>query len=149
LSNYFYYIIFYVIIILFYKNIFPPKADPPRAEINFNFMPDEIKTTNNQTGTDPDVEANKTAAALSYLWILCLIPLLTKKDSKFAQFHAKQGLVLFGIELIASILFWFPVFGQLLSIVLVIVSVIGIIKAYNGEWYKMPYIYDWSLKIKL
>jgi uncharacterized membrane protein len=112
-------------------------------------MPDEIKTTNDQPGTDPDVETNKAVAALSYLWILCLIPLLTKKDSKFAQFHAKQGLVLFGIELIASIVFWFPVFGQLVSIVLVIVSVIGIIKAYNGEWYKIPYIYDWSQKIKI
>jgi uncharacterized membrane protein len=105
--------------------------------------------TNNTATTDPDVEANKTLAAISYLWILCLIPLLTKQDSKFAQFHAKQGLVLFGIELVASILFWFPVFGQLISIALVIVSIIGIIKAYNGEWYKMPYIYDWSQKINL
>ena len=115
-------------------------------------MPDEIKTTNNQTVSDPDVEANKILAAISYLWILCLIPLLTKKDSKFAQFHAKQGLVLFGIELIAyvlSLLFYFLFIGQLISIALVVISIIGIIKAYNGEWYKMPYIYDWSQKIKI
>jgi uncharacterized membrane protein len=108
------------------------------------------KTQSRQGGTkDPDVEANKTIAALSYLWILCLVPLLGKKDSKFAQFHAKQGLILFIIELIGSLVFWFPLFGQLLMLALVIVSVMGIIKALNGEWWKIPFIYDWSKKINL
>jgi hypothetical protein len=39
---------------------------------------------------DPkDVADNKLVAALSYIWILFLIPLLAKRDSKFCQFHAK------------------------------------------------------------
>ena len=37
---------------------------------------------------------NKIIAALSYIGILCLIPLLAKKDSKFAQEHGKQGLIM-------------------------------------------------------
>ncbi len=98
---------------------------------------------------DKDVEVNKTIAALSYAWILCLVPLLTKRGSKFAQFHAKQGLVLFIVEIIASLVFWFPVFGQLLMLALVVVSVMGIIKALNGEWWEVPYIYEWSKKINL
>lgn len=98
---------------------------------------------------DKDVEANKIIAAFSYAWILCLVPLLAKKNSKFAQFHAKQGLVLFIVEIIASLIFWFPVFGQLLMLALVIVSVMGIIKALNGEWWEIPYIYEWSKKINL
>ena len=98
---------------------------------------------------DKDVEANKGIAALSYVWILCLVPLLGKRNSKFAQFHAKQGLTLFIIEIIASFLMWFPVLGQLLILILVVVSVIGIIKALNGEWWKMPYVHEWSKKINL
>lgn len=102
-----------------------------------------------KTAKDPDVEKNKNMAALSYIWILCLVPLLLKKDSKFAQFHAKQGLVLFIIELIAGLLVWFPLFGQLLMLALIVIAVMGVIKALNGEWWKMPIIYEWSKKINL
>lgn len=98
---------------------------------------------------DPDVEANKMIAALSYVWILFLVPLLGKRDSKFAQFHAKQGLILFIIELLAGLIMWFPVFGQLLMLALIIVAVVGIIKALNGEWWEIPYVYEWSKKINL
>ena len=99
--------------------------------------------------SDKDIEKNKAIAALSYAWILCLVPLLGKRDSKFAQFHAKQGLVLFIIEIIASLLMWFPIFGQLLMLLLVVVAVMGIIKTLNGEWWKIPYVYSWSKKINL
>ncbi|MFH0923794.1 MAG: DUF4870 domain-containing protein [Candidatus Falkowbacteria bacterium] len=105
------------------------------------------KTTTNLK--DPDIEANKTLAALSYAWILCLVPLLGRRDSKFAQFHAKQGLVLFIIEIIAGLIFWVPLFGQLLMLAIAVVAVMGIIKALNGEWWKIPYIYEWSKKINL
>ncbi len=96
---------------------------------------------------DADIAANKTVAALSYAWILCLVPLLGKRKSKFAQFHAKQGLILFAIELAAGLVSWFPVFGQLLILALVVISVMGIIKTLNGEWWKVPFIYEWSKKI--
>jgi len=108
-------------------------------------MPEEIKSAS----SNHDIERNKTVAALSYAWILFLVPLLGKRNSKFAQFHAKQGLVLFVVELAASLLMWFPFFGQLLMLALVVVSVMGIIKALNGEWWKIPYLYDWSKKFNL
>ena len=108
-------------------------------------MPEEKKSS----ADDKDIQENKTIAALAYVWILCLVPLLGKRHSKFAQFHAKQGFILFIIELIASLVIWFPVFGQLLILVLVVVSVMGIVKTLNGEWWKIPYLYDWSKKINL
>ncbi|OGF26212.1 hypothetical protein A2331_02060 [Candidatus Falkowbacteria bacterium RIFOXYB2_FULL_34_18] len=112
-------------------------------------MPKEKKSTKIVDIKEQDVEENKTVAALSYAWILCLVPLLGKRNSKFAQFHAKQGLVLFAIELGASLVVWFPFFGQLLMLMLTVVAVMGIIKALNGEWWKIPYIYEWSKKINL
>ena len=103
----------------------------------------KIKTS--PTADERDAEDNKTVAVLSYFWILFLIPLLTKKDSKFCQFHAKQGLILF----IVSLIVWFPIVGQLVSLVLLLICVIGIVKTYNGEYWKIPYIHDWSKKIKI
>ena len=93
-----------------------------------------------------DIEKNKSVAVLSYLWILCLLPLLTKKRSKFVQFHAKQGFILFVLE---SLLCWFPFFGQLLMLCFFVVSIVAIVKTLNGEYWKIPYIYDWSKKVNL
>lgn len=94
---------------------------------------------------DVDVEKNMTTAALSYAWILCLIPLLGKKKSKFSQFHARQGLVLLGLSIFTIV----PFFGQLLMLAIIAISVTGIVKALNGEWWKIPVIYDWSKKINI
>lgn len=109
----------------------------------------EAKNSGSGSSDSQDVEENKTIAALSYVWILFLVPLLGKRKSKYAQFHAKQGFVLFVIELVASLFMWFPIFGQLLMLALLIVAVMGFVKALNGEWWKIPYIYEWSKKIKL
>lgn len=103
--------------------------------------------TNVNSSKDLDVEINKNIAALSYVWILCFIPFLLKRDSEFVQFHAKQGLVLFIVELLASLLIWFPFFGPLLMLVLVIISVMAIVKTLNGERWEIPFVYEQSKKI--
>lgn len=92
-----------------------------------------------------DVEINKAVAALSYIWILFLIPLLLKRKSEFAQFHAKQGMVMFLLSLLTII----PLFGQLLFFVLLIVSVVSIVKVVNGEWWEIPFVYEWSKKFNI
>ena len=40
-------------------------------------------------------------------------------------------------------------FHFLLMLALIVISVMGIIKTYNGEWWKIPFIYEWSKKINL
>lgn len=92
-----------------------------------------------------DAENNKHAAVLSYVWILFLIPLMMKRNSKFCQLHAKQGLVLF----IASLVAWFPFFGWIIGIAVLITSLVGILKVLNGEYWKIPYVHEWSEKIKI
>jgi uncharacterized membrane protein len=98
-----------------------------------------------QTASAKDAQDNKYAAVLSYVWILFLIPLLTKKDSKFCQFHAKQGLILFIISLVS----WFPFFGWIIGIAVLIVDIMAILKVLNGESWKIPYISGWAEKIKI
>jgi len=85
-----------------------------------------------------DINQNKHAAALSYIWVLCLIPLLFKRKSKFAQFHAKQGLVLFIIEIFGFILFLLPIIGQILFIMVIVYSIIGVKKSLDGKYWSMP-----------
>lgn len=92
-----------------------------------------------------DANENKYIAILSYIWILFLIPLLLRRDSKFCQLHAKQGMILF----IASLLSWFPIIGQILGIAILIISLIGILKVSSGEYWKIPYIHEWSEKFKM
>src|SRR6056297_1550345 len=101
--------------------------------------------TNSKNSKKLDVELNKAVSALSYLWILFLVPLLLKRDSEFAQFHAKQGLILFIISFLTII----PFIGWILSLVLIIVAVISIVKTLNGEWFKIPFVYEWSEKFNL
>ena len=100
-----------------------------------------------------DIEENKVIAAISYIFLLCLIPLLTKKQSKFAQFHAKQGLIITIIWFVIWIIGIIPVLGWILSftadISLLVISVIGIIKTLDGEYWKIPYIYTLSKKVNL
>lgn len=89
-------------------------------------------------------QESKLLAAVSYFWILSIIILLVKKDSKFVQFHAKQGFILF----IASIIFWFiPILGWILNLVIVVGVILGFIKALSGEYWRVPLIHGISQKI--
>ena len=65
----------------------------------------EVLNTEDTTGEyDPkDINDNKGISVLSYLGIFVLVPLLTKKDSKFAQFHARQGVTLLAVDIAYAI----------------------------------------------
>ena len=41
-----------------------------------------------------DVSANKGIAWLAYMGLLLLIPMLAKKDSKYCEYHVRQGVTL-------------------------------------------------------
>ncbi|OGF30030.1 hypothetical protein A2223_02490 [Candidatus Falkowbacteria bacterium RIFOXYA2_FULL_35_8] len=107
----------------------------------------------NQTFEKNDIEENKAIAAIGYLGILCLVPLLLAKKSKFAQFHGKQALVLFIAEVIVSFVNIIPVLGQIIWVIalvyFLIMTVTGIIKAMNGESWEMPILGKYTSKIDL
>jgi uncharacterized membrane protein len=96
-----------------------------------------------------DVQENKSIALLSYISILFLIPLLSKKDSTFCQFHAKQGLVLFIVEVIGWFLTPFFGLGVLVNLVALILLIVGIVNVLNGEMKKLPLIGDFADKFNL
>ncbi|MDD5439310.1 MAG: hypothetical protein PHS37_03895 [Candidatus Omnitrophica bacterium] len=100
-----------------------------------------------------EISEGKIYAVLGYLSILCFIPLLTKKDNKFALFHAKQGLVLFIGELALWIIGLVPVLGWFIGyiglFIFGIISLVGVIQALMGAYWKIPIVADYAEKIKL
>ena len=96
---------------------------------------------------------------LSYLWFLCLVPLLTKKDDPEVQWHAKNGLGLALAITAIDCVFWifghfFPLLGCMVSIVpcvagigYLVVSILAIMKAVNGQRMRIPMITDMAEKM--
>lgn len=102
---------------------------------------------------DPDIQDAKFFAAMGYFSFLCFVPLVLKKESKFAQFHGKQALVLFIMESAAGILSLVPVVGDLVSrfafVVFGILSIVAILKVLMGECWEMPVIHDIANRVTL
>lgn len=96
-----------------------------------------------------DVEDHRIVACLSYIGILCVIPLLGSRQSRFAQEHAKQGLILCVAWIAGSFIFWVPLFGWAAMVVVFAVNVIALIKCADGKFWEIPYVGQYRDKVKL
>jgi len=100
--------------------------------------------------------------------ILAIIFLVTEKENRFVKFHAVQSLFLAGLQIVVGIVIgilglilslalnafdmswmaWILILGLrfILLIVFLILWIMGGIKAYGGQWYKLPIIgnFAWS-----
>lgn len=88
--------------------------------------------------SESDIKENKVVAAIGYLSILFLVPLLLKKDSPFAQYHAKQGLYLFIIFFVGQVIFWFPIFGWGLFLFFLVVNIYAFFQTLAGKSWPVP-----------
>lgn len=111
---------------------------------------DKLTNTKDHTAEfdQADIDANKGMSILAYIGILFLVPLLACKESKFAKFHANQGLILFIIDIIAGaiiatigqiiIIGWIIDLALGLSILACII--LGIINTSNGKAKELPFV---------
>ena len=88
-----------------------------------------------------DITDNKVMAVLAYIGILFLIPLLAAPNSRFARFHANQGLVLF----LGLIPFVGWIISGAIGIVCLAFMIIGIVNAANGKAKELPLIGSFKL----
>ncbi len=96
---------------------------------------------------------------LSYLWLLALVPLLTEKEDKEVQWHAKHGIVL----MVAELILWVAVniitiplgafLGCLFALVIpflflgeVILHILCIVKGINGQRLIIPGVSQYADK---
>ena len=119
---------------------------------------ENLNNTADYTNTfDPaDIQQNKLMGVLAYLSWLVLIPIFAAPKSKFARFHANQGLVLaivhtawiilstileFILTIINGYLGWiFGIIFTLLGLVFIVPLILGIINASNGRAKELPLI---------
>ncbi|TBL69940.1 DUF4870 domain-containing protein [Paenibacillus thalictri] len=91
-----------------------------------------------------DIDKNKGIAILSY--IIFFIPLLAARDSKYAMYHANQGLLLFLAAIVINIVgAIIPLLGWLIitpigNLAVLVFAVLGIINAAKGELKPLPLI---------
>jgi len=97
-------------------------------------------------------EEGRMAAVLAYIPFLCFIPLLNMKDNKEARFHARQGVMLFLIEIVGVLFLIDGISDFVFKVILILafaLSVAGIIFALQGKNYRLPIIGDLADKAKL
>ena len=98
-------------------------------------------------------EKSSVMAIISYIGALCLIPILMKQKDEFANFHAKQGFVLFIAEVATWIVFkillflWF--LGNIFWLIWLVLSIIGIINVLNKKKKEIPLLGKFAEKIKI
>jgi uncharacterized membrane protein len=91
----------------------------------------------------------KIMLVLSYLGLLCLIPLLAEKNDPEVQWHAKNGTVLAIAEILLAVVM--VIIGHvpglncvgcliwpILMVIFLVISILCIIKALNGERFIIP-----------
>ncbi len=99
--------------------------------------------------SEKEILEGKIFAILSYLSILCIIPLALKKENRFVLSHGKQGLVIFVGEVAVFVLHialgaWLLQFGIFLF---GLISLWGIIEVLRGNSVRLPFICDIADKI--
>lgn len=137
-----------------------PPPPPPRPPGGSYTPPPPATPPAGTPGTPPSSSDRTIFLVLAYLGILCLIPLLAKKDDSEVQWHAKNGLALFIAELIwvairiALIFIHVPFLGCGMAAVgcivwigFLVLSIMGIIKAVNGQRFRIPIITDMAEKM--
>lgn len=129
---------------------------------DFLLVKDVIGDSSSNGVTDEeDIKNNKVLAIFAYFGILFLIPLLAGKDSKFARFHANQGIVLCIFSacyyvlmlIIGNLLVFFATSLVMLSIAglistilwlgsiaYLVFMIIGIVNVAQGSFKKLPLI---------
>lgn len=119
-----------------------------KAKEIFNDVKDETNNFDKK-----DIENGKIMAIFCYIGILVLIPYFAEKNNKYVVYHAKQGLNLFLLDIIASLAvgiitgmlsFVLAFLASIVSFVAGIfffaLSIIGIINVCNGKAKELPII---------
>jgi len=125
--------------------------DKQNTEVVLSSETEEDFNAKSSTGLD-----NNLAGLLCYLagFITGIIFYLIEKNSKYVKFHAMQSILLSAALFVFSIIVPFiPLIGFLLSLLVSLASfilwIVMMIKAYQGQRYKLPVIGDYAEKIVL
>ncbi len=111
------------------------------------------QNSNQQQEESQEVKEGRPFAILAYLSILCIIPLILKKDNSFCLLHAKQGLVLFIAEVAVFVLSVLPLIGGIVwragVLTFGLISIWAIVQVSLGHNPRIPVVFELAEKIIL
>ncbi len=121
-----------------------PKAKEAKLQVKF----DDIKFN----------EENKMKAILACIPIVGLILLFVEKDDQFVRYYGAQytivGAVGMVLPIVMAIVAIVPVIGwviaclsPLVGLAVLVVIIMGMVKANNGEKFQIPMIHEYALKL--
>lgn len=88
---------------------------------------------------------------LSYMGILCFVPLMFRPKDEFIRFHARQGLVLWMWSMLAILSLLVPGIGKLIfsssAMIIAAATIIGVLSVLLGRAWKLPFIHAIAGKI--
>lgn len=98
-----------------------------------------------------DIQENKAMGILAYIGPLCFVPMFAAKGSKWARFHANQGLILFILEaagqILGSVFGNIPYIGWLISLPFLaveiaagVLAIISLVAAAKGQAKELPIV---------
>ncbi|MBC8277640.1 MAG: hypothetical protein H8E46_05365 [FCB group bacterium] len=124
----------------------PQIGEEPKVEEEPVF--EEAAAETKTEAGDKDQTRVKWLAALAYLPLICLIPLFMSRDDEFIQKHAKQGFILFLIEIIAMLMKIDAIWNLIIIICLAaaVVGVLGIL--IRGE-VRIPVLADLAERLRI
>lgn len=141
----------------------PPATPPPPGGGSYTPPPPPPPGGGYTGGPAGGASSDRTLMiVLAYVWILFLVPLLTKKDDDEVQWHAKSGMGITIGEFLAWIVYYVIVMfapsaigcvvGVLSCVIGVgffVLRIICIIKGVNGQRFNVPVLTDLGQKINL
>lgn len=90
---------------------------------------------------DVQLSEERVYAAMAYLAVLVVVPLLVRRGDPYVAFHARQGLVIligYAVALLLSSVL--PRVGSLLFMLLMLASVVGLVNALIGRQWRIPLV---------
>jgi uncharacterized membrane protein len=132
----------------------PPATPPPPGGGSYVPPPPP------PAGSAPGGSDRTLMVVLSYLGLLALIPLLTKKDDPEVQWHAKNGLALAIVWFVVWIAFQVIAFilpgpirlvwggiGCIIGVAFFVVNIIALVKGVGGQRFRIPVVTDLAEKM--
>jgi uncharacterized membrane protein len=100
----------------------------------------ENKPVKTALGLEENIES---ALCYAGIWVTGILFFLLEKDNKNVRFHALQSLIVFlGLSVLTYIIGRFSFFGYLLWLATILLWILLMVKAYQGERFKLPRIGD-------
>lgn len=94
---------------------------------------------------------SRVMAIMSYLGILCLVPLVFNRDDEYVDFHARQGVALWIWGVLAILGLYIPGVGKIFFdfsiLVITFLSLVGMVAVIFDRAWRLPFVFDLSTKL--